>query len=145
MKIFQGFLLLVVVAILWMLPISQAIYDFRTDFRSDTFAVTTSGSTETDVVLFKPVYDDDEETIAIYSDLADDTPMMDTYDPLTREVHITGLADDSTRILTVEYLIDALNLHPAINLFVNLLPGIWILILIAFPVVGMVAILTGRT
>lgn len=145
MRIFQGFLVLVVVAILWMLPVSQAIYDFRTDIREDVFAVTTGGAeTTTAEVLLKPVYDDDTGTISLLSDLATDTPALDAYTPATQVVDISGLTADSSRELTVTYDTDALSVHAAVSIVMDLLPMIWILILVAFPVVSLIVIVKRR-
>lgn len=145
MRIFQAFLVMVIVALLWMLPVTQAIYDFRTDVREDNFTVTTgAGEFTADVILFRPVYDDDDETISALSSIATDTPAIDNYNPATREVTISGLDENSTRVLTVFYDVDALALHPAISLIMDLLPLFWILILIAFPVVAVIVIFTGQ-
>lgn len=145
MRIFQGFLVLMVVAILWMLPVPQAIYGFRTDIREDVFAVTTGGAeTTTSVVLLKPVYDDDTGTISLLSDLATDTPTLDAYTPTTQVVDISGLTAASSRELTVTYDIDALSVHVAVSILMDLLPMIWILILVAFPVVSLMVIVGRR-
>lgn len=145
MRIFQGFLVLVVVAILWMLPVSQAIYDFRTEPRDDVFAVTTGVSENiTSVVLLKSVYDEDTGTISLLSDLATDTPDFDSYTPATHVVDISGLTADSSRELTVTYDIDALSAHAAVSVIMDLLPTIWILILVAFPVVSLIVIFRRR-
>lgn len=145
MRIYQGFLVLAVVAILWMLPVSQAIYNFRTDIREDVFAVTTGGAeTTTAVVLLRPVYDDDIGTISLLSDLATDTPTLDTYTPETQVLDISGLTAASSRELTVTYDIDALSVHTAVSIIMDLLPVIWILILVAFPVVSLIVIVRRR-
>ena len=141
MRIFQSFLLLVVTAILWMLPVTQGIYDFRTDPREDTFNVDTAvGVTTASVVLQYPVYDSDNQTIDLSSDLPADTPALDSYTPATDRVDVSGLSDNSTRVLTIGYLIDALDAHDAVNTLMDILPMIWILILVSFPVVGLVAV-----
>jgi len=145
MRIFQGFLILVVVAILWMIPVSQAIYDFRTEPRDDVFAVTTGGGeTTTAVVLLKPIYDDDTGTISLRSDLATDTPISDNYTPTTYVLDISGLTAASSRELTATYDIDALSAHAAVSIIMDLLPTIWILILVAFPVVSLIVIFRKR-
>jgi hypothetical protein len=145
MRIFQGFLVMVVTALLWLLPVSEAIYNFRTDIREDAFTIVTGvGETTAAVVLYRAVYNDDEGTVSLLSDLATDTPALDSYVPATHVVNISGLTASSSRELTVAYDIDALNTHPAVGILMDILPVLWVLVLIAFPVVALVVIIRGR-
>ena len=128
-----------------MLPVSRAVYDFRTDLRTDEFSSTTVGSqTSENVTLGKPVYDDDTGTIDILSDESTDTPAFSSYTTATRVVNISGLSANTTRVLAVSYDIDALEGSDALNTFVGYVPWIWMLIIIVFPMVGIAAIWTGR-
>lgn len=128
-----------------MLPVSRAVYDFRTDLRTDEFSSTTvAGQTSENVTLHKSVYDDDTDTIDILSDESTDTPAFNTYDTATRVVNITGLTADTTRVLSVSYDIDALEGSDALNTFVGYVPWIWMLIIIVFPIAGIAAVFTGR-
>ena len=128
-----------------MLPVSGAVYDFRTDLREDDFSSTTvAGQTTENVTLHKPVYDDDIDTIDIVSDESADTPAYNSYDNTTRVVNITGLSANLTRTLTVSYDVDALEGGDALNTFVGYIPWIWMLIIIVFPIAALAAIFTGR-
>ncbi len=141
-KIFQGFLVLVAVALLWMLPIPQSVYDFRTDIREETTqAVTGLGVTTFSTVLDKPIYDDDTQTIILLSDNPLDIPVVSTYTAPTRTLLIDGLNADDTRTLTISFDIDSLNAHPAFNTVLNIIPYFWILILVVFPVVSLIVII----
>jgi len=136
---------MVVAAILWMLPVTTAIYDFRTDLREDTFSNSTGvGVTTADITLFKPVYDDDTETIDILSDLATDVPAYSSYNGTSRQLGISGLTDNTSRIFTITYDIDALDGHDAISTLMDIIPFMWILVMVAFPMAALFAIFTGR-
>lgn len=145
MRIFYAFLVIVVASILFMLPVSVAIYDFRTDLREDTFDTDTGvGVTTANVILGKPVYDNDTETIDILSDLATDVPTYSSYNTTSRQLGISVLTANATRILTVSYDIDALEGSDAINTVMDIIPFIWMLVIIAFPMAALFAIFTGR-
>ena len=147
MRIFYAFLVIVVASILFMLPLTTAIYDFRTDLREDTFDTDTGGSVTTaNVTLGKPIYDNDTQTIDILSDLATDVPAYtdSSYNVTSRKTGIEGLTANTTRILTVSYDIDALEGSDAINTVMDIIPFIWLLVIIAFPMMALFAIFTGR-
>lgn len=127
-----------------MLPVSEAVYDFRTDLREDEFNVTTEDVTSANVTLGKPLYEDDTGTIDIISDESTDNATFGSYTTGTRVLNITALSANVTRILTVSYDIDALEGSDALNTFVGYIPWIWMLIIIVFPIAGLAAIFTGR-
>jgi len=145
MRIFSAFLVIVTAAILFMLPLTSGVYDFRTDLNEDTFNYETGGAeTTANVTLDKAVYDDDTDTITILSDLSTDSPLFSTYNTSTRLLDITGLTVSENRTLTVAYDVDALEGSDAINTIVGRLPWIWLLVIIAFSPAALVAIFTGR-
>lgn len=145
MRIFYAALVVVVAAILFMLPVTLAIYDFRTDLREDEFTSPTGvGVTTANVSLGKPIYDDDTGTVDIFSDLDTDVPTYSTYNGTTLQLGIAGLTANTTRILTVTYDIDALEGSDAISAILDIVPFIWLLIAIAFPPAALFAIFTGR-
>lgn len=146
MRIFYAFLIIVIAAVLFMLPLTEASYDFRTDERTDSFDVDTGVGESTDnVTLHAEVYDDDLETISILSDLSTDSPVADSYGSATREVAVSGLTENTTRELDVTYDIDALDASDAISGLIDRLPWVWLLTIIAFPMAALFAIFTGRT
>jgi len=145
MRILYAFFVIVVAAILFMLPLTTAIYDFRTDLREDTFNNTTGvGETTANLTLFKPIYDDDTGTVGILSSISTDTPLYSSYNATSRLLGMTGLADNSTRVLTISYDIDALEGSDAINTIMDIIPFIWMMVIIAFPMAALYAIFTGR-
>src|SRR3989304_3946657 len=104
MRVFYGFLVVLTVAILFMLPITEGVYDFRTDLKTDTFRrVTGVGETTSNMTLLKPIYDNDPATISLLSDIADDAPVFSAYDTATRELEVAGLAASGNRVLSVSY------------------------------------------
>ena len=128
-----------------MLPLTEAIYDFRTDLREDEFNnVTGVGESTADVILGKPVYEDDTTTIDVFSDLTTDNATKTSYNGTSKQLGISGLSANATRILTISYDIDALEGSDAINAFLDKIPFIWMLIIIAFGPAALFAIFTGR-
>jgi len=130
MRIFYAFIIMVTAAMLFMLPVTEGIYDFITDVREDTFTVTTGvGSTNATVQLFKAIYDDDTNT---------------SYNATNRNLVVTGLSENITRTLTVNYDIDALSNSAAVATLVSKFDLIWLLVVIAFPAAAIAAIVIGR-
>jgi len=146
MRIFYAFLIVVVSAILFMLPLTEAAYDFRTDLRTDTFSTATAvGVTTANETLFGDLYDCDMGSIDIDSDDATDTPLPGSINCTNRVLNITGLTANATRILGITYAYDALAASDAINRLVDIVPWIWLLVIIAFAPAALFAIFTGRT
>lgn len=142
MKIFYSFLIVFTSAILWLLPVTDAIYDYRTDVKEDEFNYSTGvGVTVANVTLTKEVYNDDQSTIGAISDYSSDTPVVAGYHSATRVVDITGLAGNYTRTLTVSYDYDALSASGAISNFIDKLGWIWLICIIAFPPAALAAML----
>ena len=134
MKVFEGFLVLVLSSLLLLLPVSRAIYDYRTDVREDHFTVNTGpGEHSANVVLIKPLYDNDLETIFVSSNVTADHPLADSYDSNTRQLIVTGLTENESRLLAISYDVNALIGYAAVNTFLNWLPYLWYLILFVFP------------
>lgn len=128
-----------------MLPVSGAVYDFRTDLREDEFTSPTGVLVTTaNVTLGKPVYDNDTSTIDYFSDLSTDVPVYSSYNATSRQLGVAGLTDNTTRTLTITYDIDALGGSDALNTFVGYVPWMWMLLIIVFPIAGLAAIFTGR-
>lgn len=145
MRVFYAFLIIFAAVFLLLLPITEAVYDFRTDIRDDTFAVETGvGETTANVTLIKEVYDDDTETIDILSDLSSDSPAYGNYATATRELQVTGLTASENRTLTVSYDVDALVASPALNTLIGWTPYLWYICVFLFTPASLFAIFTGR-
>ena len=144
-RIFLGFLIIVTVAILFMIPVTEAIYDYRTDVREDPFTVVTAPAVTTgNMTLIKPIYDNDTATTAFSSNNTNDSPLYAAYDTATRELQVSGLAANSTRLLTVSYDVDALSASAAVSTLMDYLSWIWFILLAGFPAAAIAAIFMGR-
>jgi len=134
-------------AMLWMLPITSAIYDFRTDVQEDSFLSNTGvGQTTDNVTLSHILYDDDTSTIDILSSISDDDPAYSSssYNSTAHQIGIEGLSANTTRTLTVSYDVDALGGSDTINALADRVPWIWLLCIISFPMAALFAIFKGR-
>jgi len=145
MKIFQSFLIILCVGILLMLPITTAIYYFRTYVKEDTsYAATDVGITSANITLIRKVYQDDPSTIKLSSDLPTDVPALVSYNLTNRVIEVTGLTPSKTRTLTIDYDVDALNLSPALADFTDHIGLIWMISVIAFAPAAIAAIFMNR-
>jgi len=145
MRVFYAFIIIFASAILFMLPLTNIIYDFRTDSRTDIFSATTNATEDSaNVTLLANLYDCDMGSIDIASDNATDAPLPNTYNCTSRVLNIAWLASNTTRILDVTYDVDALGGSDAINTLADRFPWIWLLTIIAFGPAALFAIFTGR-
>lgn len=128
-----------------MLPITSAVYAFRTDDRIDTFTViTAAGVANATVQLTRPIYDDDTSTIEFSSNDIDDAPIYSSYNATTRALIFGGLAANTTRSVDITYDVDALSSSNAISNLLDHVSWMWIVIWVIFPAAGLAAIWTGR-
>ncbi len=131
MRIVATFLSLVLTALLFMLPVSSAIYDYRTEPYSQTFSDLTTAGTSANVSLFKSIYGGDYTTLECASDLATDNCTHGYYyDATSHVVQINGFTVGGTRDLIVTYDVNALTATTALDGFLNMLPWIWYLLII---------------
>ena len=108
-RIFLGFLIIVTVSILFMIPVTQAVYDYRTDVREDSFNIFTfAANTTGNMTLLKAIYDNDTSTLGFISNNTSDLPLYFAYNTTTRELEVSGLAANQSRLLDVSYDVDAL-------------------------------------
>lgn len=146
MKIFYSFLILAVSVFLWLLPVTNAVYDFRTDLKEDNFTVDTDeGITTGNVTLFKTIYDDDTSTLSITSNDSDDIPSYSSYNATTRLLVFTGLSANNTRTITCTYDVDALEGSDALDTLMNHISWIYMVMVSVLPIAGIAAIWIGRT
>ncbi len=144
-RIFGAFLMMATAVLLWLLPLTSAIYSFRTDLKTDLItANTASGNTTANVTLNKPIYSSDTSTLTLYSDLSSDIPLYGAYNAATKTLLITGLTDNTTRTLTVSYDTDALTGAGAFNTVLDRTPYIWMVIVAALPVIALVVLFRRR-
>jgi hypothetical protein len=133
-------MIIFVAAILFMIPISNGVYDFRTDQKTDQFYVNTAATTTANVTLLKSLYNADISTISMFSTDSPDVPVVVSYNATNRVLNVGGLATSSNRTLDVSYDYDALGSSSAINLFLDKVAWIWLLCVIAFAPAALIAI-----
>jgi hypothetical protein len=124
--------MITLVALLFMLPISTVIYDYRTDDYEQTFYDLTSVGTSENVSLFKAIYGADPNQCVFSSDLATDnaTP-QGYYDATSHVITVQGLTALGERDLTATYPVNALSSVAALDVFLNMVPWLWYLLLVA--------------
>ena len=128
-----------------MLPVSEAIYDYRTMSRTDTFSTDTAvGVTTANETLLDDLYNGDIGSVDIDSDDATDAPLANSYNVTNQVLNIGGLTANATRILGITYDVGALTLYVAVDTLLDFLPYIWVLIIICFPPAALFAIFTNR-
>jgi len=128
-----------------MLPITQAVYDFRTDVREDTFTVTTAvGISSANTTLLKAIYSDDTATIGYESSIAE-VPVLSSYNATSRQLTTSGLTDNTSRSLVVSYDVTALNDATGFDTLLDRVPLIWLLMVIAFPIAALASMFVGKT
>lgn len=144
MRIAFAFLALIASFTLWLLDVTNAVYDFRTDVREDVFAVDTGPvATTANVTLLRAIYTDDTNTIGYTSSIAE-VPVFATYNTATRELATSNFTANTTRSLIVNYDTNALSFATGINNLLDWWPFIWFMLITAFPIAALVAIFTGR-
>lgn len=146
MRAFQILVVLIAVITLLFMPLTQGIYDFKTDIREDVFnnVHTNSGVVTANVTILKTLYDSDTSTFSITSNTSVDTPVYSSYNSTSRQLLVSGLAANTYRTLYVEYDIDALSGATVIDNLMDFTPYLWYLLLIIFIPVAIIAIWTGR-
>ena len=139
-KIFSAFLIILVAAILFMLPLTGAVYGFKTDVKTQTATITTGAAVTTaDIVLSKALYDDDTSTISFTSNISE-APSITAYNPATHTLSTANLTAGVTRALGISYDVDALSSSAAMATIINALDFVWLLAIIAFAPAALAAL-----
>lgn len=146
MRIFYAFVITLAAALLFLVPYTEVGDEFLTDIRTDTFAneSTAPADTTASVVLVKSVYDDDIQLVTPTSNLSTDAPVAFSYNATNRELVVSGLTDNATRTLTIDYSIDALGGTGAVNTLASRFPWIMLLCAIVIAPAAIGAIFLGR-
>ena len=145
MRIFWAFLIILCSVILWMLPFSEAVYDFRTDLRTDTFSTTTGVGVDWALeTLLDDLYDCDTGSIDMASNSSTDHPLPGSFNCTTRSLNITGLTFNITRTLDITYDVNALDGYTALGILLDRASWIWMLLIICFAPAALVALFLGR-
>lgn len=141
MRIFTGFLIILCSVVLWFLPVSESIYAWQTDPRTDTFTVDTGDNVTTgSAVLLKSIYDDDTSTVIFTSDESDDVPVFVSYNGTSRLLGFGGLSDNTTRSLGITYDVTAFAESPTLTTIGSMALWLTYILYVIFPVAGLVYI-----
>jgi hypothetical protein len=144
LKIFYGFLVIMVSVGLFLLPVTAAAYDFRTDIKEDTCRIMTGVGVSTgNVTLIKAIYLNDPSTVSLTSDDSDDLPVVVSYNSTNRLLALSGFAESANRTVTVSYDVDSLGSSSALANFIDKVPWIWLIALVCFPIAAIVYIIFG--
>ena len=144
MKIFKAFLILMASTVLFLLPLTGSVYDFKTDQQTDLFSMVTTVNTADNITLSELLYDADVTTVYVLSDLSTDLISWSSYNATSNNLLISGMSVNSTRVLTATYDVDALGGNTAIIDLTDRLAWFWLLLIIAFAPASLAAIFTGR-
>jgi len=122
-----GAVIVVVIGLIMAPLVFDQVHDVQTDKKSESFSVTTTtGETSTTVTLSEDHYYTTTQEMSVTSDNAADSPSITSYDPDTRQVTVGGLAEATSRTLTITYLIDALKDFPGSKAISGLIPLLYI-------------------
>lgn len=95
---------------------------------------TASGNYSANVTLSRSIYNDETTSVsAISSNVSDDSPTAYTYNSVSRVLEVSGLSDNDTRTLSVEFLIDSTTLPTGCGTILTLIRWFWV-----FAILGMV-------
>lgn len=122
-----GVIVMMLGAIMW------GIKDFRGDDFTEPHIITTTAETSAIIVLANEVLDDSTVNISITSNNSDDAPIPYHYASNGRQLTITGLNDNDSRTMSVEYAV------PTQNIFVDVLARYFPV----FLILGLLAIVVG--
>ncbi len=126
--------------------IPQAVESFRTDVKTQNYNISTAvGSTNTSVALSNSLWNSDVSYVTgISSNTTGDSPVADNYTVASRSLSISGLAGNTTRLLSVDYRAAGLTSNPAADQASTFLPGIVVGLIILVPMVLVASLLAGN-
>ena len=143
MKIFYTFLVMLVTAFLFMLPVNQGVYNFLTFVKTDTAYVATAGLTTANVTLAESLFNGDLNTVSFFSNLATDTPQTVSYNTANHVLDIAGLTTSSNRSLQITYDTSSFGTGlpgSAIAQAVSYTPWLWYVMLSIIPILAIVVL-----
>ena len=144
MKIVYSFLIVLVAVFLWLLPLSDMVYSFRTDSTTDESTVDTGvGVTTSNVTLNQFTFNGISSITSVSSSI-NEVPAVSSYNSTSKTALISSLTADDSRTLSITYDVDVITDNDAINTLLDRASWIWMLIIIAFPVASLAAIWTNR-
>jgi hypothetical protein len=143
MKFVIGFMVLLLDALLWLLPVNAAVQSFRTDQITNAFTCSVTVSGNVTATLSQAVFDLNTSLITVSSNNTADTPTVAGLDATGRVVSVAGLVPSETAILTIQYAADGFLNEPVWQGMLSFAPYVWILLLCVLPVIAVVVIIKG--
>lgn len=137
MRYFTGFLIVLCSVIFWLLPVSDSIYAWKTEPRTDTRTLTTAAAVTTaNTVLLKPIFDNDVSTLSFASDLSTDVPAYVSYNTTSRLVVISGLTANASRVMGITYDVTAFDESTVFEALSDATVWLLYIFFIVFPMGG---------
>ena len=137
MRYFTGFLIVLCSVVFWLLPVSDAIYSFKTDLRTDSFLVTTAaGVTSNNSTLVKPLYADDVSTLSFSSNCTNDNIAYTSYNATAKRLLYHGLEAGKTRLVEISYDASAFDFGGPYNTLTDAASWLMFIFFIIFPMGG---------
>ncbi len=126
-----------VVVLLMFGSMVSGVKDSRSDSVNNSFIVSTVSANTANVTLTQAMWTGGtSDVVSITSTNVSDAPLASAYTSATRQLTVAGLeAQNATRTLTVNYLVDALSDHTGTDSILKFTPLLF--------AVGVVAILIG--
>ena len=124
---------------------TDGIKDFRTDWVTDSSILTTNTTTTNGTVqLINPLWEGQISDAVISSNLSIDTPALTGYTSASKNLAFSGLAANTSRLITVEYRTFGLQDYPGADTGVKFMPMAAIMAAVFLPLLAVVMILLGR-
>lgn len=148
MKVFSIVIGLVVVLLLFLaLPaITKGVVSYRTEVLTQSYSVTTGVSeTTASVALSHTLWQNSVAYVTnLSSNSTDDSLLSDNYTAASKALNLTGLADNTTRLLSVSYRAGGLDEYPGADEVSTKIPGIVVGLFILIPLAFIVAIFVRK-
>jgi len=137
MRYFTGFFIIAIGVLLWMLPVADSIYSWKTEPRTDTFIVTTAAAVTTgNSTLFKSIYDNDIHTLAFTSNCSTDAVTYVSYNTTSKLLNYSGLTASISRELDITYDTSAFNESSPVETLADMLPYLCYIVFVLFMCSG---------
>lgn len=121
-------LIFAAIVMIGFLPLTiESINDFRSRDYTAPYIITTTASSEADIILSQPLFSGATANVVLASNITADAPIPITYVSATKTLTITGLALNSVRNLSVVYKIDALTDYFGAGVVARIWPAVIIL------------------
>ena len=122
-----------------------AVNDFRTDIVTQDFVVTTNTTATTaSIQLRDSLFNNNLDNAITTSNTTSDVHNMVSFTSGNRNLSLSGLSTNATRVISVEYKTAGLDGYTGADTGAKTVPVIMIVALIAVPLLAVVMIFAGR-